>query len=140
MKGLLDRLRAFIVRPVDDAGQADGARSEANAARFLHRHGLRTVARNHRCRGGEIDLICRDGRVLVFVEVRMRQHGDYGGAGASITTAKRRRIVLAARHWLATRNRWDQTAPCRFDVVLMRHADDPAPEWIANAFDAEARV
>lgn len=134
------RLKVLIVRPVDDAGQADGARSEANAARFLMRQGLETVTRNHRCRGGEIDLICRDGHTLVFVEVRMRQCGDYGGAGASITTAKRRRIVLAARHWLASRDRRDQTAPCRFDVVLMTHADDPQPEWIVHAFDADARV
>jgi len=134
------RLKALIVRPVDDAGQADGARSEANAARFLTRQGLETIARNHQCRGGEIDLICRDGRTLVFVEVRMRQRGDYGGAGASITTAKRRRIVLAARHWLSTRHTGSNAPACRFDVVLMTHVDDPQPEWITHAFDADARV
>ena len=140
MKALLERLKALIVRPVGDAGQADGARSEVNAARFLARHGLETIARNHRCRGGEIDLICREGRTVVFVEVRMRQREDFGGAGASITLTKRKRIVLAARHWLASQDRAARTTPCRFDVVLMRHPDDPAPEWISNAFDAEARV
>jgi len=140
MKGLLDRLKARIVRPVEAQGQADGERAEANAARFLATHGLKTVARNHRCRGGEIDLVCRDGRTVVFVEVRMRQRGDFGGASASITTAKRRRIVLAARHWLATRHDGAQIPACRFDVVLMTHPEDARPEWIANAFDADARM
>jgi putative endonuclease len=140
MRAWFERLRILIVRPAAGPGQATGARSEAAAARFLARQGLSTLARNHRCRGGEIDLICRHGRTLVFVEVRMRGRSDYGGAAASITAAKRRRIVLAARHWLATCGGAEQRAACRFDVVLMAHAEDPAPHWITGAFDADARV
>jgi putative endonuclease len=90
------------------------------------------IARNHRCRGGEIDLVCRDGRTLVFVEVRSRKNGDFGGAAASITPAKQRRIVLAARHYLAATGKHGHD--CRFDCVLI---DGERIEWIRNAFSAQ---
>lgn len=108
---------------------AAGARAEEQAARFLAARGLTILARNYRCRGGEIDLVCRDGAILVFVEVRLRSGRSFGGAAASITPAKQRRIVLAARHYLAGR-RWPA---CRFDAVLL---DGESIEWIRNAFDA----
>jgi putative endonuclease len=64
-------------------------------------------------RGGEIDLICRDGKTLVFVEVRLRSRSDFGGAGASITAGKRRRIVLAARTiWPASRTATAVSTAC----------------------------
>ena len=66
-----------------------GARAEALAADYLMRQGLTIVGRNFRTRFGEIDLIARDGRTLVFVEVRMRSSRDYGGGLESITAAKR---------------------------------------------------
>ena len=75
-----------------------GAAAEALAAEYLSARGLAIVARNYRCRGGEIDLIARDGDTLVFVEVRLRSSTAFGGAAAGITAAKRRRIALAARH------------------------------------------
>jgi putative endonuclease len=59
--------------------------AEELAARFLERHGLNVLLRNYRCRGGEVDLICRERRVLVFVEVRLRRNASFGGAAASIT-------------------------------------------------------
>ena len=62
-----------------------GQRGEDLAADYLSRQHLTLIARNHRCRGGEIDLICREGRTLVFVEVRQRSSGAFGGAAASIT-------------------------------------------------------
>src|SRR5690606_24818947 len=80
---------------------ASGTLAEEQAAQHLARHGLKILARNYRCRGGEIDLVCRDGATLVFVEVRLRTHRGYGGAAASITPAKQRRITLAANHYLA---------------------------------------
>ncbi|MBK6676833.1 MAG: YraN family protein [Rhodocyclaceae bacterium] len=110
--------------------QAQGAAAEAAAAEFLAARGLALVESNFRVRGGEIDLICRDGATIVFVEVRLRRRSDYGGAGASITTAKQARIVMAARHWLARR----EEVPCRFDCVLM---DGEHIEWLTNAFSAD---
>lgn len=106
-----------------------GAAAEAQAADFLARQGLTLLARNYRCRGGEIDLVCRDGATLVFVEVRLRSNRNFGGAAASLTAGKQRRIALAARHYLA-----GQPLPeCRFDAVLL---DGESIEWIRNAFDA----
>jgi hypothetical protein len=70
--------------------QSRGAAGEQLAADYLQRQGLKLIERNFRVRGGEIDLICRDGASTVFVEVRRRSRSDYGGAAASITAAKQR--------------------------------------------------
>jgi putative endonuclease len=107
----------------------DGARAEEQAARFLAGRGLKILVRNYRCRGGEIDLVCRDGATLVFVEVRLRTHPGFGSAAASITPAKQRRIALAANHYLAGK----PLPACRFDAVLL---DGASIDWIRNAFDA----
>jgi putative endonuclease len=115
----------------NDTTTRAGRAAEERAARFLERQELPVIARNHRCRGGEIDLVCRDGRTLVFVEVRSRRNGDFGGAAASITPAKQRRIALAARHYLAATGRHGHD--CRFDCVLI---DGERIEWIRNAFSA----
>lgn len=77
-----------------------GQAAEDLAAAHLQAAGLRLLARNHLCRFGEIDLICREGEVVVFVEVRQRRSERFGGAAASITTRKRLRIWRAARHYL----------------------------------------
>ena len=94
-----------------------GKHAEDLAARFLVKHGLSVLARNFRCRGGEIDLVCRDGKTLVFIEVRLRRNPGFGGAGASITPTKQRRIILAAQHYLVAHARAD--SDCRFDCVLL---------------------
>jgi putative endonuclease len=110
-----------------------GAQAEELAAEFLQKRGLKVLERNHRCRGGEVDLVCRDGDTVVFVEVRLRSDAEHGGAGASITAGKRRRLIQAARHWLAGK----PECPCRFDAVLL---DRPAPEaieWVKGAFDVK---
>jgi len=101
------------------------------AACFLEKRGVHILTRNFRCRGGEIDLVCRDGKVLVFVEVRLRRNAAYGGAGASITAAKQRRIILAAQHYLVA-NTTNECA-CRFDCVLL---DGENMQWIRDAFSA----
>ncbi len=108
--------------------QARGAEAEQAAAHYLTECGLRVIERNFRVRGGEIDLVCRDGATVVFVEVRLRRRADFGGAGASITAAKQARIIAAARHWLA---RHGGDLPCRFDCVLM---DGEHIEWLRDAF------
>ena len=111
-----------------------GARAEDLALRHLLAQGMRLVQRNYRTPGrggGEIDLIMRgpDG-TLVFVEVRQRKGVEHGGAAASIGAVKQRRIVFAARHYLA---RMCIVSACRFDVVAL---DGDGIEWLQAAFDA----
>lgn len=115
-----------------ETSKAIGDRAEARAARFLEQRGLAVLTRNFRCRGGEIDVVCRDGRTLVFVEVRLRRSAAYGGAGASITARKQRRVVLAAQHYLLAHASAD--SDCRFDCVLL---DGEGIEWIRDAFAAD---
>ena len=102
--------------------------------RHLQQGGLRLLERNYRTPGrggGEIDLIMRaaDG-TLVFVEVRKRASSRQGGAAASVSALKQRRIIFAARHYLM---RLPQTPPCRFDVVAI---EPQGLVWLQAAFDA----
>ena len=111
-----------------------GDAAEALALQHLQRAGLRLIARNYRTPGrggGEIDLIMRapDG-TCVFVEVRHRASSSHGGAAASVSRTKQKRIVFAARHYLM---RLHTLPPCRFDVVAVQ-AD--GVEWLPGAFDA----
>jgi putative endonuclease len=118
----------------NDTTTARGREAEALAAQYLECYGARVVERNFRIRGGEIDLICRDGKVLVFVEVRLRTRSDFGGAAASITASKQRRIILAAQRYLLGKPECD----CRFDCILLDGLDASRIEWIKNAFSADA--
>lgn len=111
----------------------DGKQWESAAEVWLHRRGLRLLHRNYRCRLGEIDLVMQEGSVLVFIEVRSRQHAGYGGAAASIDRHKQRRIVLAAQHYL---QRLERMPVCRFDVVLYE-GKMSEPVWLRNAFQAD---
>ena len=106
-----------------------GAAAETLAAEFLEARGLAVVKRNYRCRGGEIDLIARDGTTLVFVEVRLRSSGAFGGARASITATKRRRIKFAAGLFLSNLRR---EPPCRFDAILLDGLDMARIEWLVD--------
>ena len=117
------------------ARKAAGDAAEALAARFLESRGLRVLARNFRVRGGEIDLVCRHGGTVVFVEVRLRRRSDFGGAAASITGYKQARIVLAARHYLA-RHPALAACECRFDCVVMADLEGHSLEWLRDAFPA----
>ncbi len=121
------------MKPDPEQAAARGRAGEEIATRYLKRHGLKVAARNYRVRGGEIDLICEDGSMLVFVEVRLRSHGGFGGAASSITHEKQRRLILAARHWLLQHG--DRN--CRFDCIVMDAAEEMRIEWIKNAFPAE---
>ena len=118
-----------------------GDAAEALALDYLRRAGLRLLDSNYRTPGrggGEIDLIMRtpDG-TLVFVEVRQRSSGSHGGAAASISGVKQKRIIFAARHYLI---RFASPPPCRFDVVLVQGelalATGATVEWLQAAFDA----
>ena len=110
---------------------------ESRAAAHLERHGLEILTRGYRCRLGEIDLVCRDDRQLVIVEVRARSRGALCSAVDSIDAHKRRRIVQATRHLLMRHAEW-QSAAIRFDVVAFDAIDAPEPQvrWIRDAFDA----
>ncbi|WP_027996391.1 YraN family protein [Simplicispira psychrophila] len=112
-----------------------GAAAEDRALAHLQAAGLRLVERNYRTPGrggGEIDLIVREpGGTLVFVEVRSRASSAFGGAGASITSAKQRRIIFAARYYLM---RLGSPPPCRFDAVLV---EGDSVQWLRAAFDAQ---
>ena len=110
-----------------------GDAAEDRALAHLLGCGLKLVARNYRTPhrgGGEIDLVMRDGATLVFVEVRKRASRAYGGAAASVSFTKQRRIVFAARHFLM---RVAEPPPCRFDVVSVEGAQI---DWLKAAFDA----
>ncbi len=111
-----------------------GDAAEEAALQHLQRAGLRLLQRNYRTPGrggGEIDLIMHapDG-TLVFVEVRKRGNSRHGGAAASISVIKQRRIVFAARHYLL---RLATLPPCRFDVVLQ---EPQGLQWLQAAFEA----
>lgn len=106
-----------------------GAAGEAIAADFLRSRGLVLLARNYRCRLGEIDLIAGDGDTLVFVEVRLRTSSAFGGAAASIGGANRARMTRAARHYLATLGR---EPACRFDALLLDALDPARVEWLRD--------
>jgi putative endonuclease len=107
----------------------NGAAAEKLALEFLQRNGLQLIESNFRCRFGEIDLILHDGSTLVFVEVRLRSSQRFGGAAASITSAKQGRIIRAAQIYLQQQSR---EMTCRFDVVVLD--GEHRIEWIKNAF------
>ncbi|HEX5091092.1 MAG TPA: YraN family protein [Burkholderiales bacterium] len=109
---------------------ASGARAEDLCAALMQGAGLRILARNWRCRAGEIDLVAADGDTLVFAEVRLRHSAAFGGAAESVTAGKRARIVAAARHYLAGR----PAVPCRFDVLLLDAVAPARVHWIRDAF------
>ncbi|MBZ0093478.1 MAG: YraN family protein [Burkholderiales bacterium] len=111
--------------------QESGAKAEDAAAAYLERQGLKILNRNYRCRYGEIDLICRDGSTLVFVEVRLRTSARYGGAAASITSKKQGRLLTAARHYLSSLGSMPE---CRFDALLIEELQTGQMQWIRNAF------
>lgn len=117
------------------SNQSVGAMGEELAAAFLQRAGYRIVERNFRCKGGEADIVARDGKTLVFVEVKTRRSMAYGPPQLAVTPFKQRQISKAALTWLA-KNRL-QDAPARFDVIAVMLCADGTHriEHIPNAFD-----
>jgi len=120
----------------DSPRQEVGRHAEAQAAEFLRARGLEPVLANHRCRFGEIDLVMRHGATLVIVEVRKRASREFGGAAASVTYGKQRRIIRATRHLLMTHPEL-RRYPIRFDVVTLEPAQAAEQiEWLRGAFSA----
>ena len=113
------------------ARQREGYAAEQRALDYLTAHGLRPVARNFRVRVGELDLVLFHGRELVVVEVRHRASTAWGGAAASVTARKQRRVRLAAQAFLAAHWAGRPWPPLRFDVVAIEGGDI---HWIRAAF------
>lgn len=114
--------------------RARGEAIERLAARWLTARGLMLEASNQHAKGGEIDLVMRDGEVLVFVEVRHRADRRHGHPLETVTAAKQRRLVRAARFYL---QRNGLSCPCRFDVLAVTGTPpDLEIEWVADAFGA----
>lgn len=113
-----------------------GLRYETRARDYLQARGLQLLEANFRCRFGEIDLIMEDAGCICFIEVRFRDSLDFGGASASITPAKQRRIVKAALFYLSRNQRLAHRA-LRFDALLIQQQATLEFDWIQNAFYAE---
>ena len=113
------------------AARASGYVAEDTALRYLETQGVRLLARNVRFKAGEVDLVVEDSGTLAFVEVRLRTGSRFGGAAASVTASKQRRIALAAQLFLQRQPRLNNF-PCRFDCVLIDGAGQI--DWMKDAF------
>jgi putative endonuclease len=120
---------------MNDVRMLRGMAAEELAAQYLQVRGLKILARNLRCKAGELDLVCLDEGVLAIVEVRQRGSAGFGGAAASVTWAKQRKIVRAVQFFLRREKRW-RNFSIRFDVLAIeglpqgRHRID----WLKDAF------
>jgi putative endonuclease len=124
---------------MDDLAVTDnktlGERGEAIAAAYLKGQRFTIIERNFRCKGGEVDIIARDGKTLVFVEVKTRRTLTFGPPQMALTPFKQRQISKAALTWLAKKKQFNASA--RFDVIAIIAPDHQVPEieHIRNAFD-----
>lgn len=133
--GLARRRRpSAAARPGRAATTPKGRAGEDEAARFLEMRGLSVLARNVRAGGGEIDLVAVEGEAVVFVEVKWRRDASRGAPAEAVTAVKRRRLLSAARAWLAD-NPSGAAREVRFDVVAI-DAGAGTTDWIRGAFDA----
>jgi putative endonuclease len=133
---LTPRPRILVYVSTDSRLQR-GAASERLAVEYLQARGLVVLARNARCRAGELDVVCLDGGVLVIVEVRQRATIDFGGALASVTWRKQRKIIRAAQFFLQRQAEWRHHA-VRFDVLAVEGVPEGTHRivWIKDAFRA----
>lgn len=114
--------------------KALGRKAESQVARAALHRGWHLLARNFNVRGGELDLVYKNASELIVVEVRYRGREDYGGALASVTRTKQRRIIHATRYFLARHPEYADMI-IRFDVVGID--GNGKMHWIENAFYAE---
>jgi putative endonuclease len=108
-----------------------GNHTETAACKLLQAHHLKILARNFRCKQGEIDIIAQDGDTLVFVEVRHRSHSGFGNGIDSVTKHKQRKIIKTAYVYLQQHQLFEKH-PCRFDIVSAASLDQL--HWIRDAF------
>src|ERR1700678_1099598 len=112
---------------MNDVRMQRGAAAEELAAQYLQVRGLKILARNMRCKDGELDLVCLDGEVLASAE--------FGGALSSVTWTKQRKILRAAQFFLRREKQWRNLA-LRFDVLAIEGLPDGAHriDWVKDAF------
>jgi putative endonuclease len=120
---------------MNDVRMQRGAAAEELAAQYLQVRGLKILARNLRCKAGELDLVCLDGGVLAIVEVRQRGSLQFGGALASVNWTKQRKIIRAAQFFLRREKHWKNLS-MRFDVLAIEGLPDGAHrvDWVKDAF------
>lgn len=109
-----------------------GAAAERHVATLLESAGLSIIERRYRVRGGEVDLVALDGPEIVFVEVKARRSARHGAPAEAVDRRKRRRLVTAARRYLAEH---PHRGPCRFDVVAVESEGGRLRvSWLRDAF------
>ena len=110
-----------------------GTAYERRTGEYLKEQGYELIGYNFRCRQGEIDIIARDGRYLVFVEVKYRRDGQTGDPLEAVDRAKQRRISRTAQYYCLTHG-YGETTPCRFDVAAVLGTDGEV-RLVRNAFE-----
>lgn len=110
-----------------------GQNIEKQVAVYLKKAGLQLITRNFQGAPGEIDLIMQENDTLVFVEVRYRQHQQYGGAAASVDWRKQQKLIKTAGLYL---QQHPHQGPCRFDVIAVKATKPLDLQWIKDAFQA----
>lgn len=113
-----------------------GDRGENVAARFLRNLGYRIIIRNFRCEAGEIDIIARDGKTLVFVEVKTRSY-DEPSPEEQVHSSKQHQLTRVARIYLSRYG--TPRPPARFDVIAIVWPEgrEPIIRHITHAFEAD---
>ena len=118
---------------------AIGQQAEDIALKFLQTKGMRLIARNYRCKLGEIDLVMQDDAALVFIEVRYRKQSNFGDGAESVDFRKQQKIIRSAEHFLQQHRQYSQS-PCRIDVISISRQQNTdcqeAINWIPNAIQA----
>lgn len=112
----------------------NGADAESLALTHLRERGLQLIARNFRCRGGELDLVMQDRGTLAVIEVRQRSHRGFASAAESVDRRKQQKIIQATQLFLLQHPQYEPW-PLRFDVVALDGRGQL--DWIPNAFDAD---
>ncbi len=116
------------------AAQQAGNAGEALACTYLQDRGLSLLMRHYRSPFGEIDLVMRDGDILIFVEVRQRRSEQFGTPAETVDARKQARLRATAEHYLQRHTRESQN-PCRFDIVaIIDNAGGQRIEWLRDAF------
>jgi putative endonuclease len=124
-----------LFKPVTDRGDAMGPRGENVAARYLRNLGYKIIVRNFRCELGEIDIVAKDGKTLVFVEVKTRAYDD-PTPEEQVNDVKRHQLTKAAKLYLSRYG--SPQPPARFDVVAIVWPEgrDPQIRHTPHAFEA----
>ena len=114
--------------------QKIGKKGESVAVHYLKQQGYKIIAQNYRSKAGEIDIIAREKRTLVFVEVKTRRSRSFGNPKWAVTPRKQKNISMAALHYLKMTGQ--NNVGARFDVVsILAQGEETLIELVRNAFD-----